>query len=202
MAVIAPPLPPVAAPPLPMRRFTVDEYHRMIDLGIIRAGEPCELLEGWIVEKMSRNPPHDLVLGLVEDEIGRLLPAGWFRRDQSAVTTSDSEPEPDVAAVRGNRRDFAERHPSAQDTGLVVEVSDTSLDFDRTEKQRTYARASIPIYWIVNIPEEQVEVYTDPTGPCDDPVYRTRRDYHRDEEVPLVLDGVEVARIPVRNLLP
>jgi Uma2 family endonuclease len=247
-----PPLPPIAAPALPLRRFTVDEYHRMIDLrilregepvellegwiaympeyvprellgkgakarlrrftvaeyqrmirnGIIREGERCELLEGWVVEKMSRNPPHDLVLGLVEDAVGSRLPAGWFRRDQSAVTTSDSEPEPDVGVVRGKRRDFGRRHPGPADMGLVIEVSESSLDQDRTEKQRIYARASIPVYWIVNIVEEQVEVYTDPTGDCDEPCYRSRRDYHRDEEVPLVLDGVEVARIPVRDVLP
>ena len=187
---------------MPSRRFTVDEYHRMIQSGILREGEPLELLEGWIVKKMARNPSHDLALGLVEDTVGSLLPAGWFRRDQSAVITSDSEPEPDVGIVRGKRRDFTHRHPGSADLGLVIEVSESSLDQDRTDKQRIYARASIPIYWIVNLLEEQVEVYTNPTGDCDEPAYRTRTDYRRDQEVPLVLDGVEVARIPVRDLLP
>src|SRR5437879_2759432 len=79
-------------PPVPVRRFTVAEYHRMIEAGILGEDEPYELLEGWIVPKMTRNPPHDLALGLAEDEIGRLLPANWFRRDQSAVTAGGSDP--------------------------------------------------------------------------------------------------------------
>jgi Uma2 family endonuclease len=184
------------------RPFTVDEYHRMLRNGIIREGEPYELVEGRIIEKMSRNPPHDLVLGLTEDEVSRMLPAGWFRRGQSAVTTGDSEPEPDIAIVRGKRRDFADRHPGPGNVGLMIEVSETSLYQDRTEKQRIYARALVPIYWIVNIPEAQVEVYTEPTGDCAEPRYRQRRDFHRGETLPLVLDGAEVGRIAVNDLLP
>jgi Uma2 family endonuclease len=174
----------------------------MLQNGIIREGEPYELVEGRIVEKTSRNPPHDLVLGLTEHEVGRLLPPGWFRRGRSAVTTSDSEPEPDIAVVRGTRREFGKRHPGPADVGLMIEVSESSLEQDRTEKQRVYARASVPTYWIVNIPEEQVEVYTDPSGDCAEPAYRQRRDYHRGASVPLVLDGVEVGRIGVNDLLP
>src|SRR5262249_55940429 len=111
-------------PPLPVRRFTADEYHRMIESGVLHEGEGGDLLDGWVVPKMTRNPAHDLSLGLTEDEITRLLPAGWFRRDQSAVTTPESEPEPDVGVVRGRRRDYRDRHPGPQDLGLVVEVSD------------------------------------------------------------------------------
>src|SRR5262249_53979568 len=84
-------------PPLPVRLFSVAEYHRMIEAGILREGEPVELLHGWLVTKMTRNPPHDLALSLAEHEIDRRLPPPWFRRGQSAVTTSQSEPEPDLA---------------------------------------------------------------------------------------------------------
>jgi Uma2 family endonuclease len=152
--------------------FTVEEYHRLIQAGILQKGEPFELLEGWIVPKMTRNPPLALAASLAEDEISRRLPPHWFRRGQSAVTTADSEPEPDVSVVSGNRRDYLHRHPGPQDMGLVVEVADSSLDQDRTVKARLYARAAIPVYWIINIPEQQVEVYTDPTGPGPDPHYR------------------------------
>ncbi|HZY89283.1 MAG TPA: Uma2 family endonuclease [Gemmataceae bacterium] len=194
-------LPPI--PPVPIRRFTVDEYHRMIDAGILREGDRHELLNGWIVPKMTRNPPHDLALGLVEDALLQRMPAGWFRRGQSAVTvSSDSEPEPDVAVVRGDRRDYGSRHPGPQDMGLAVEVSDSTLAQDRTVKLQIYARARVPVYWIVNLPDTRVEVYTDPTGPDPAPAYRQRRDFGPADEVPLVLDGAEVGRIPVRDLLP
>jgi Uma2 family endonuclease len=189
-------------PPVPVRRFTVDEYHRMLQTGILREGDPFELLEGWIVPKMTRNPPHDVALGLAEDEIGRRLPPNWFRRGQSAVTTPESEPEPDLAIVRGNRRDFVNRHPSADEMGLVAEVADTSLAQDRTVKARVYARSNISVYWIINIPDRQVEVYTDPTGPDPNPHYRQRQDYRGDDSVPLILDGREIGQILVRDLLP
>lgn len=194
-------LPPI--PTLPVRRFTVEEYHRLIETGILQEGDPYELLNGWIVPKMTRNPPHDVALGLVEDEINRHLPPGWFRRGQSAMTASpDSEPEPDVAVVRGNRRDYGDRHPGPQDMGLVIEVADTSLRRDRGEKLRLYARTLVPIYWIVNLINSRVEVYAEPTGPAPTPRYQRRRNYGTDDSAPLVLDGVEVDRIPVRALLP
>lgn len=189
-------------PPVPVRRFTVEEYHRMIDAGILQEGEPIELLEGFLVPKMTRNPPHDLAVGLLEDEINRCLPEGWFRRGQCAVTTADSEPEPDVAVARGQRRDYGTRHPSSEDLALAAEVADSSLDRDRTIKTRIYARAAIPTYWIVNLPANQIEVYTNPTGPTTNPQYQQHQIYRPGDHVPLVLDGQEVARIAVVDLLP
>ena len=189
-------------PPLPVYQFSVEEYHRLIDLGILQEGEPVELLDGWLVKKMTRNPPHDLALSLAEYEIDRRLPPPWFRRGQSAVTTSGSEPEPDLAVVRGPRRLYANRHPGPADTALAAEVAESSLSHDRNFKGPLYARANIPVYWIINIVDVRVEVYTDPTGPDPNPRYRQRQDYGPGEEVPLVLDGVEVGRIPVRELLP
>jgi Uma2 family endonuclease len=189
-------------PPEPVRRLTVDEYHRMIKSGILQEDDPFELLEGWLLPKMTRNAPHDLALGLCEDEIGRRLPADWIRRGQSAVTTDDSEPEPDLAVVRGPRRRYHQQHPGPQDTALMVEVSESSLTRDRTIKARVFARASVPFYWIINIPDRQVEVYSDPSGPTDQAAYRHRQVYADNDAVPLVIDGKEIDRIPVRDLLP
>jgi Uma2 family endonuclease len=188
-------------PTVPVRRFTVDEYHRMIAARILQEDEPIELLEGLLVPKMTRNPPHDTVLGLLEDEISRCLPKAWFRRGQSAMTTPDSEPEPDLAVVRGERRDYRTWHPGPGDLGLVVEVSDSSLFQDRTLKVRIYARAAIPVYWTVNIPDNQVEVYTNPSGPTAESAYQQQQIYRPGDQVPLVLDGQEVARIAVADLL-
>jgi Uma2 family endonuclease len=191
------------APPVPVRRFSVDEYHQMIRSGILTDEDQVELLEGWIVPKMARNPPHDGVIALVHNRVlGPRLPAGWFCRSQSAITTKDSEPEPDVAVVRGKERDYMRRHPGPQDMALAIEVADTTLRRDRTLKARIYARAAIPIYWIINIPGARVEVHSEPSGPTDSPSYARRQTYSLRRVLPLILDGNEVARIPVRELLP
>src|SRR5689334_16606792 len=86
-------------PPILMRRWTVDEYHTMIRAGVFAHDERFELLEGWIVPKMSRNPPHDASMDQTHEEVRSRLPNGWRIRVQSAITTSDSEPEPDLAIV-------------------------------------------------------------------------------------------------------
>ena len=109
-----------AAPPVPapeflenagFRRFTVDEYHRMIQQGILAHGEPVELLEGWMVKKMSHGTPHDSAMDTLEGLLLGLLPSGWFPRSQRAVTLADSEPEPDLAVVRGPRGRYRDAHP-------------------------------------------------------------------------------------------
>jgi Uma2 family endonuclease len=195
-------LPPGGFGGVPIRRFTVDEYHRLLAAGILPDGENTELLAGIIVPHMTRNAAHDGSVGATADAIRRRLPAGWTDHVQSALTTADSEPEPDVTIVRGGPRDWFTRHPGPQDTGLVVEVADTSLPGDRTLKAEVYAGAAIPIYWIVNLVDGRVEVYTNPTGPGPAPRYQQRDDYRPGDAVPLVLDGVEIARIPVGDLLP
>jgi Uma2 family endonuclease len=189
-------------PPLPVRRFTVDEYHRMIETGILRSGDPVELLDGWLVLKMTRNPPHDVALSLAEERIAELLPGDWFRRVQMAITLPESEPEPDLVVVRGPRRRYASRHPGPQDIALVVEVADATLESDRTEKGRIYARAGIAVYWIINLPDSRVEVYSEPSGPGRAPRYRRRHIYGAARSVPLVLHGRNVGQMHVRDLLP
>lgn len=203
MSVGVPPvnLPPVL-PPFPVRRFTVDEYHRMIRASVLPAGDRVELLEGWIVPKMTRNPPHDVVLDLAQDSLRPRLPAGWRLRVQSAVTTADSEPEPDLAVVPGPASRYWGRHPGPRDVSLVIEVADTSLDHDRQDKGRLYGRAAIACYWVINVPDRQVEVYTDPTGPTADPGYRRRQDYDIHAAVPFILEGQERGPVPVREFFP
>ena len=104
--------------------------------------------------------------------------------------------------IRGQPRDYLEHHPLARELALVVEVSDSSLGHDRGFKKAIYAAAAIAVYWIINLVDRQVEVYTDPTGPADPPDYRQPQDFGPADEVPVVIAGREVARIPVRELLP
>lgn len=95
--------------PFPVRRFSVQEYRRLGEIGVLDEDDRVELLTGWIVPKMNLNPVHSVCVQLADDTIRRALPAGWSIRIQDAVTTSDSEPEPDVAVVRGAIRDSHKR---------------------------------------------------------------------------------------------
>src|ERR671939_923995 len=97
------------------RRFTVDEYHRLTELGILTEDDNLELIEGYLVLKMPRNPPHDGTIHRVLKRLVKLLPPGWDVRVQSAVTLVDSEPEPDLAVVREDPCGYLTRHPTAAD---------------------------------------------------------------------------------------
>jgi hypothetical protein len=189
-------------PPWPVRRFTVPEYHQMIQAGILTENDPVELIEGWIVPKMRHNPPHDATVDQAQEILQRSLPPGWRVRVQSAITTAESEPEPDLVVTPGPASRYATRHPEPHEIALVVEVADSSLSFDRGDKCRSYARAAIICYWIVDLIHRRVEVYTDPTGPTAAPSYRQHTDYGTADSLPLIVAGQQVALIPVADLLP
>jgi Uma2 family endonuclease len=114
----------------------------------------------------------------------------------------EGEPEPDVALVRGDRREYVQRHPGPADVALAVEVADTSLARDRGIKKRMYAQAGISVYWIVNLIGRRIEVYTDPDRTSQTPDYRGHHDYEPSDTIPVVLDGVEVGTLSVAALLP
>ena len=189
-------------PPEVIWRLSVDQYHAMIHAGILTDDDPVELLEGWLVAKMPKNPPHRAVTRLIRQVLERLVPAEWYVDTQEPITTDDSEPEPDVVVVRGETRHYLDRHPGLNDVGLVIEVADTTLQRDRGFKKQLYARAGIPVYWIVNLSDNQCEVYTEPSGPEPQPDYRQRQDYGASDVMPVVLAGVEVGRMAVREFLP
>jgi Uma2 family endonuclease len=120
-------------------------------------------------------------------------------RVRSAVATADSQPEPDLAVARGQARDYLDRHPGPADVPLVIEVADSSLARDRGLKARVYARAGIPNYWIVNLVDRHVEVYSEPT---DQATYARIETIGPDGAIRLVIDDAEVGPIAARDLLP
>ncbi len=188
-------------PPLPVRRFTVEEYRRLGESGILSEDDRVELLEGWIVPKMVHNPPHDNAVELAADTLRVRIPAGWSVRVQSSIRTADSEPEPDLAVVRGSARSRSGRHPTPEEIALVVEVADASLDRDRRSKARVYARAGIAVYWIVNLVDRQVESHEDPSGPAPEPHYG-RRAVHRPGELLALRVAESIASFDPAELLP
>jgi Uma2 family endonuclease len=183
-------------------RLSVEGYDEAAWLGILNKYDPIELIEGLLVTKGRKTPPRSVSSGLLRDVLARLTPEGWYAGSHSPVATGDSEPEPDALLVRGDLRDYPDRHPGPGDVALVVEVADSSLSYDRSVKQRIYARAGIRVYWIVNLVDRQVEVHTEPSGPVASPGYARREVFGPDAEVRVLLDGREVGRVAVRDILP
>lgn len=202
MSTIALPLvDPFQLPPGPVWRFSVDDYHRLIASGILDEDDRVELLEGWIVPKMPHNPPHDGTIQLVSEQIRSRLSSRWVVRIQSAVVTNDSVPEPDIAVVRGDSRSYLTRHPGPADIGLIVEVADSTLERDRRQKVRIYAREKIPACWIVHLVDHQVEVFADPSDDFDAPAYRKCEIFRSTDILPFELDGQLLAEFRVADLL-
>lgn len=183
-------------PPFPVRRFTVDEYHCMIQVGILTEDDDVELLEGWIVPKTPHNPLHDAVIDQAQESLQAVLPAGWRVRVQSAITTPTSEPELDLAIVRGPASRYRTHHPGPADIALVIEVADSSLTRDREEKGPLYAGAGLPHYWIINLTTGQIETYQQPASTG----YLQRQDHGPGETISLPLPEQAPIAIAVVDL--
>lgn len=184
-----------------LARFSVARYQRMIETGILTAADKVELLENYVVLKMPRNPLHDGTIQVISETLTPTLPQEWRLRVQSAVVLADSQPEPDFAVVRGNARTYLARHPGPADIGLIIEVADSSLLRDQRDKTRIYARGDIPYYWIVNLTDWRIEVYSQPSGPIAVPAYQSFQTYQPGDDVPLSLDGKPVRAVAVSDLL-
>jgi Uma2 family endonuclease len=189
---------PFKAPVAGFHRFTIDQYHKMIETGVLTENDRVELLEGYLVEKMPHDPLHDGTIQMVEAAVLQAAPIGWCGRVQMAVTLGRSETEPDFVLARGNKRTYLTRHPGPGDIGLIVEVSDSSLEADRNDKLPIYSRIGLPVYWIVNVVDMQIEAHEQPVGPK----YAKTTIYKTGDAIPLEVDGAVVASIPVAELLP
>ena len=183
----------------PLYRFSVGKYQELVQSGVFEEADAFELLEGLVVPKMSKNPRHDSTVDRCDRWLSRVIPATWYARIQNSLVTSDSVPEPDLAVVRGEPDDYGERHPTGTDAALVIEVAESSLANDR-EKARLYARAGVENYWIINVIDNQIEVFTDPLPGTGN--YRTRRILLVGDEVSFDLPSGESIKLTVSSLLP
>lgn len=191
-----------AIPDLPVRRLTVDQYEEMVRTGILTEDDGVELLEGWLVPKMTKNPPHETTIRLLRRALLKVLTANWDLDYQSPIKLTDSIPEPDLTVIRWDENGYAGRHPTIDDVGLIIEVADSSLGRDRGAKLRAYARAGVREYWIVNVDEFVFEVYARPVTDIAPARFLQRNDYRRGETVPLSLDGQSIGEIAVSDVLP
>jgi Uma2 family endonuclease len=130
-----------------------------------------------------------------------LLPKAWYVSNQQPIELPQSEPEPDILILRGSPRDYRQ-HPRPVDVGLLIEVSDTSLVFDRSMKMPLYAQAGINEYWIVNLIDRQVEIHREPQPASIPPIDQSREIVPVDGQVDFKLDGVRFAPMTVADFLP
>lgn len=182
-------------------RLSVDQYHRMVASGILKSSSRVELLQGYLVAKMSQKPPHARCLKRLMRRLPPVVPEDYVLGFQTPITLKDSEPEPDASIAQGPEQRYEDRHPGPRDTLLVIEIGDSSLLSDQRYKGALYAQAKIPIYWIINLVDEVIEVYTSPRG-GKNPAYQDCTTYGKDAMIPLAFAGQEFGQIAVKDLLP
>ena len=183
-------------------RISVRQFEKMIDAGVFGEHDHVELLGGILVDKMTKNDPHDFSVDAIAEVFRTITGPDWVvREEKSVVLGRFSRPEPDVALARGPRERYRSTAPKAADLAVLVEVADSGYAKDRGSKWRKYAAFRIPVYWIVNLPLRQIEVYTEPSGRGKSAVYQVSKVYGVDDEVPVVVAGQELGRLKVRDIL-
>ena len=146
------------------KRWTREEYDRMVELGLLAPDSHVQLIEGEILEMPPQGAPHSAIIGVVHETLRAIFEGTPFhvRSQMPLVISDDSEPEPDLAVVRGQVRDYMRAHPIAADVILAVEIAGSTIGLDRRRKTKIYAQAGIPEYWIVALQEQILEVFTGP----------------------------------------
>ncbi|MBO0719700.1 MAG: Uma2 family endonuclease [Blastocatellia bacterium] len=143
-----------------IHRWTREEYYKMGSMGFF-AGERVELIEGQVIEMSPIYELHATAVTIADDLLREVFGKGWVIRVQNPLSFGeDSDPQPDLAVIAGRARDFKDRHPST--ATLVIEVADSSLSYDRNNKASLYAKGGITDYWIVNLPDRQLEIHRQP----------------------------------------
>lgn len=175
--------------------WTREEYEKMVSAGVFHPEDRLELFNGEILEMTPQSRAHATAVCLVDEVLRAIYARGFTVRIQVPMALGESsEPEPDVAVVRGRPRDYLAHHPTA--AVLIVEISDSSLRYDREHKKELYAASGIPEYWILNLVDYRLEVYRDP----DRETYRSCTVLTRNDTVSSLTHPD--ASISVADLLP
>jgi Uma2 family endonuclease len=182
--------------------FTVEQYHGMIAAGILTTDDRAELLDGRVVAMSPKGVGHRFVTEQLAALLRAALPQGWVVQSQNPITFSRSEPEPDLAVIRGSYRDYLEGHPGPADVAVVIEVADSSLHVDTTLKAALYARAGIVEYWVVNLPQQRVERFSRPVLQGATAAYSNHEAFAKSTKLPLTVEGRTIAELPVASFLP
>ncbi len=183
-------------------RLSVAKYEEIARLGILGPSNKVELLHGMLARKVPIHAPHAFATVMLDRLLQSLCGRTWCVRSQQPVGVSDdSMPEPDVSVAQGSLVDYLERHPTAAQTVLVVEVSDSSLRLDLGVKLALYAAALIPEYWVVDVVNGKLHVHTLPHGGAK-PGYRSVTVLGTEDVVPLTPRGESFGTLRVGEFLP
>jgi Uma2 family endonuclease len=185
-------------------RFTVDQLMQMIETGVIPDDEDVELIRGKLYRK-TKYEPHNYTVALLARALRRICPEEKFnvREEKSLSHDGRSLPEPDVAVLRGRLEEFQPQPPSTSEALLLVEVCHHTKRADYHDKLSLYASAGVPSYWVVDLDGRKVAVHTEPTSEGSDGAFFARLEtFAEGASIPVVLDGHEVGRIPVKDVLP
>lgn len=165
------------------KSWTITEYRTMHDLGILSDEPKTELIYGKIYENMPLNSKHSGYTTRISRNLTLLFyPKFDFRSEQPVVLNkTESMPQPDIAVCRHQDHDYIDRHPTPEDIFVLVELSDSTLYFDRNTKREMYAEEGIQEYWIINIKREEVEVYLNPLP--EEKRYRSQTSYKWSEVI-------------------
>lgn len=149
---------------LPLRLWTVAEYHRMAEAGIFAVDERVELLEGKIVWMIAKGTAHRSAVGRTDKLLQNLLGnRAWVSIQDPIQLNERSEPEPDIAVVKVDPLDYADHHPTPPEVYLIIEVADSSLKMDCETKAKLYSQAGITDYWVVDVVSRQLHVFREPS---------------------------------------
>ena len=180
-----------------LAKWSVDDYHRMIEAKILTSDDRVELLEGQILQMSPQQPPHAATTQRASDYLRNLLTGKATIRVQLPITLRpNSEPEPDVAVVRIDADEYQESHPKPDDIFLLVEVADTTLYTDHKQKASAYAKAGVADYWVLNVSKRQVHVFREP----DSENYQQKTLLNEDAVLSLV--AFPEIEIPMTQLFP
>ncbi len=161
------PVPEIAEAAPARKRFTREEVDRLAATGVFD-GQRYELIDGDLIDKMGQNPPHVLAIQLLLECLAQFFAVGMIRvQHPMEAAPGDRErslPEPDVAVLRERKIEHRSRHPRGDEMLLVIEVSDTTVAFDRSRKAALYARAGVPEYWVLDLNGRMLVVHREPDG--------------------------------------
>ncbi len=180
-------------------RIDVEQFVKMIRAGVFPDGARVELLGGLLVDMMTKYEPHNYAVDGLASQFRGWVPPGWIVREEKTLQLGRFwRPEPDLCVARGSPKDYQRRSPGAVDLAIVVEVADSSYAKDRGPKWRRYGQTGVPCYWLLNINGRTLEVFTEPFAGG----YQSTVTYDDKGVVPFVIEGRELGRVAVAELLP
>ncbi|MDJ0508795.1 MAG: Uma2 family endonuclease [Crocosphaera sp.] len=169
------------------KKFTLEEYHRLIELGFFASEERLELIRGDIVKMAPKRTPHSVCTCLLLEELYSFLKGkANVRGQEPIIIPPDSEPEPDIVIARKKEDNYLSSHPQVSDILLVIEIADSTLKFDREVKLPLYSEAGIMDFWLINLVDKQLEAYRQPYQTNNgDYSYRSQQIYLADDVINL-----------------